>query len=118
LKLEAKDTWNQKSATYRYGAPRVERARPAYFEDRWEEPHSERDNTPVVKMGTLFTTIFGEKAEGDVEDNREEKVKFITVIQLRGKEGWAKFVTSYSKRGALVDMFHEIAIILVSSYLS
>lgn len=84
-------------------AARGGRGRVEIFEDRYGnqfEDRFERSGIPLVKLGETFTTIF--------KDGGDEGVKFLTVIQGKGTSGWLKLITSYSKKNALVDLFHEI----------
>lgn len=104
------DCWVQKSGgreTLRFDNPgaaaRGGRGRVEIFEDRYGnqfEDRFERSGIPLVKLGETFTTIF--------KDGGDEGVKFLTVIQGKGTSGWLKLITSYSKKNALVDLFHEI----------
>jgi hypothetical protein len=121
FKLGHEDSWVQKPMNFvgrdnwtfdfpggaNFNGRRVRRA--DYYDNDCDNQRFDRGLTPIIKIGTLFTTVFkGGNATGDIVDEEERKVKFISVLQAQGNPGWARLIVSYSRAAALVDIFHEV----------
>lgn len=121
FKLGLEDSWVQKPVNFtgrdnwtfdfpggtNFNGRRVRRA--DYYDNDCDNQRFDRGQTPVIKIGTLFNTVFkGNNAAENIVDDEERKVKFISVLQAQGNPGWARLMVSYSRAAALADIFHEV----------